>query len=513
MRRALSWMVLLGLAGCHTHEEAAEHGHGHGDEGHGHGHDHGHEDEGPEPVAVTRWTATHELFVEFDPPVVGQSVQYHAHVTRLADNRAATEGTLDVAWLRGDEAVASFVALEVARPGIFAFPAPAPDAPGEYALRFTYRHGDEEAVWDAGRFAVGAEPAPPPETPEGEISFLKEAQWRIPFAIATPTRRAIARSVRLVAVVEPAPGQLETVGSPAAGRLRWDAEAALAVGTRVAAGQVVARVYPAATDANWSTLRLRVRESEVERQRASAEVERLRGLVRDGLVPGRRLDEAEAALAQARARLDAAREQRDQTRGAQPTGIEVRAPGDGVVVELAATDGAPVAPGAPLLRLVAEGRLRLRAEVLPAELPGGPGDVRGAWLEPRGGERVEVPRDGLATSRLVADQKSGLAPLVFAAPPGAWGLGAQVPLRLTVGPPTEALTVPRAAVVEINTQPFVFVMVGGESFTRRRVRLGPGDATHVAVLAGVGPADRVVTVGGFDVYVASLSGSLESHRH
>ncbi|MCB9535935.1 MAG: hypothetical protein H6704_06685 [Myxococcales bacterium] len=180
---------------------------------------------------------------------------------------------------------------------------------------------------------------------------------------------------------------------------------------------------------------------------------------------------------------------------------------------MAAADGAPVAPGAPLLRLVAEGQLRLRAEVLPAELPGGPSDVRGAWLEPRGDEPVEVPRAGLATSRLVADPRSGLAPLAFAAPPGPWGLGAQVPLRLSVGPPTEALTVPRGAVVEINTQPFVFVMVGGESFTRRRVRLGPGDATHVAVLEGVEPSDRVVTVGGFDVYVASLSGSLESHRH
>ena len=70
-----------------------------------------------------------------------------------------------------------------------------------------------------------------------------------------------------------------------------------------------------------------------------------------------------------------------------------------------------------------------------------------------------------------------------------------------------------SAVVEINGQDVVFVQRTGESFARRRVQLGPADATFVAVQSGLSEGDRVVVEGGFDVHVASLSGALESHRH
>ena len=58
--------------------------------------DHGHtaHGEGGDSVAVTRWTDSHELFVELDAPVAGRALAYHAHVTRLADNHAVTSGTL-----------------------------------------------------------------------------------------------------------------------------------------------------------------------------------------------------------------------------------------------------------------------------------------------------------------------------------------------------------------------------------------------------------------------------------
>jgi hypothetical protein len=62
-------------------------------------HDHAHEqhaDDGPEPVAITVWTDAHELFVEFPPPAPNKPVRYHAHVTRIGDNHAATEGTFAV---------------------------------------------------------------------------------------------------------------------------------------------------------------------------------------------------------------------------------------------------------------------------------------------------------------------------------------------------------------------------------------------------------------------------------
>jgi RND family efflux transporter MFP subunit len=524
-------VVGLSLSGCHHHDDHdhdhghshgdhghshgdhghshGDHGHSHGDHGHGHG-GHGHGDHGPPPVSVTRWSDTHELFVEFAPPVAGQPVEYHAHVTRLADNHAVSEGTLDVEWLRGEDAEEAFVALAVRRPGIFVFEAAAPPA-GAYALRFTYRHEDDEAVWDAGTFTLGETPTPASPAPAGEIDFGKEAQWRIPFSVATPTPRRLARPVRVDADLRVPPERLQAVAAPAAGRIEWSPEVAPLVGARVEAGDTVAAILPAGAGADWSTLRLRLRESEVERDRARAEVVRLEGLVQQGLVPGRRLDEARAALASARARVESAKQQRAQMRGKTPEGIPVRAAVDGTITEVHLRRGDPVRAGQPILRVAADGGLQVRAEVLPAEVPN-ISAIRGAWIERRGGAPLAV-LEGLRSARLVVDHDSGLAPLVFAVPADVGTPGQHVPLRIAVGEAREHLAVPRTAIVEINTRPFVFVMVGGESFTRRPVELGPSDPTHVGITRGLSPTDRVVVQGGFDVYVAALSGSLESHRH
>jgi hypothetical protein len=95
-QRFASFFLLSTLFACGGHP--AEHGHSHGGgDGHGdgdHGGHGGHGDGEGESIAVTRWTESHELFVELDAPVAGKPFAYHAHVTRLVDNHAADSGTL-----------------------------------------------------------------------------------------------------------------------------------------------------------------------------------------------------------------------------------------------------------------------------------------------------------------------------------------------------------------------------------------------------------------------------------
>ncbi len=84
---------------------------------------------------------------------------------------------------------------------------------------------------------------------------------------------------------------------------------------------------------------------------------------------------------------------------------------------------------------------------------------------------------------------------------------------LGMGKPRTVLAVPKSAVVEINTRPFVFVQVDGEHFEKRPVTPGDADAAHVELTSGVAVGERIVTTGGFDVHLGSLMGSVESHRH
>lgn len=117
----------------------------------------GHADHGAadESVAVTRWTDSHELFVELDAPVAGHALAYHAHVTRLTDNHAATSGALTFRFEQDGFVVESHTDPAVARPGIFAAEAAAPKEAGTYRLVFSYADGDERATWDAGEVVVG----------------------------------------------------------------------------------------------------------------------------------------------------------------------------------------------------------------------------------------------------------------------------------------------------------------------------------------------------------------------
>jgi len=78
---------------------------------------------------------------------------------------------------------------------------------------------------------------------------------------------------------------------------------------------------------------------------------------------------------------------------------------------------------------------------------------------------------------------------------------------------TTALAVPRAAILTESGRPIVFVQTGGESFEKRRVDLGERDGDLVAVRAGLRPGDRVVTIGAYEVLLASAARGLPAEGH
>jgi multidrug efflux pump subunit AcrA (membrane-fusion protein) len=91
--------------------------------------------------------------------------------------------------------------------------------------------------------------------------------------------------------------------------------------------------------------------------------------------------------------------------------------------------------------------------------------------------------------------------------------GTSVVLAVRLGAPESLLAAPREAVVEINTRPYIFVQLDGEHFEKRAVTLGREDGPWIEVRSGVKKGERIVTKGGFDVHLASLMGTVESHRH
>ncbi len=154
------WICIAVLASC---GEAPEpHGHAHGPQGE-------HVEAQPSwPVAITRWTDAHELFIQLDAPVAGQRFAHRAHVTRLADNHAVTTGSPHRA-LRERRV----------RRGV---PHRRPDRSTRHLQRRRRRpvrgrgvrsklglhHGDSPSEWNGGTLTVGADaPVPHASTDSG----------------------------------------------------------------------------------------------------------------------------------------------------------------------------------------------------------------------------------------------------------------------------------------------------------------------------------------------------------
>ena len=292
--------------GGHSHEEAAadDHGHAHDADG-GHGEDeHGHGG----GIVVTDFTDTAEVFVEFPPLAVGRGSPFAAHFTHLDTFAPVGEGQVIVRLAGGGAPEEVFTAEPSATAGIFR-----PRHAVERNLSVILQAGELVSVHDLGRYQVyetadAADAAMPDEVAEdGLIPFLKEQQWQVDFATAEAISATLFHSVAAPATIAPAPGGDARLTAPTSGIVLEGDDGFPEIGDVVERGQILARITPnlggdqdyAGLIADRSAARVSVRAAQVDLDRVTA-------LAEEGAVAQRRVDDANAALQTARARLTAA---------------------------------------------------------------------------------------------------------------------------------------------------------------------------------------------------------------
>ncbi|MFS8065255.1 MAG: efflux RND transporter periplasmic adaptor subunit [Byssovorax sp.] len=498
-----------------------------------HEHDHAHEaEETPEPLAITKWTAGYELFVELTPPRPGKPVDYHAHVTRLDGFKAVTEGAFRVRFKTPAGVAAEAGIQGVKRPGIFVFEAPAPGA-GSYTLEMTYEHDGASEVFDGGAVTVADPPAPAAERSGAATTFLKESQWKIPFATAWAEEHPLAKEIELAATVESAGTDQLTVGAPTGGRFFHNPKLALAEGGRIQKGDVLGWIAPTVAGDDYSRLVFAVDETRLTRTQTQREIARIEPLVQQSLLPEKRLIDLRNELDTLTTRLRSAEARLGRIASPGGDGVPIRSTIEGVIAQSLVANGAPVESGAPLVRIGGTAHLWIRARFA-ARAASSFADAVPVAARLPSGARVDLEKPGarfLSTLPTV-DPSSGLATwIVDVAPPPIAAIagresdvaaakspadlrpGAAIVLSVRIGAPRTVLAVPRSAVVEINTRPFVFLQLDGEHFEKRGVVPGDADGGFIAVTSGVAAGERIVTTGGFDIHLASLMGTIESHRH
>jgi RND family efflux transporter MFP subunit len=520
----------------HGHDQEADHGHGDDDDsGHDqmrgdHDEEHGHRHD-PGAIAVTHFTEVTELFVEFPPLTVGEVSGFAAHLTRLEDFRPVAEGTVGVRLSGGGLPDEVFTVDAPSIPGIFR-PVAVPEHAGERNVSLSLESPGLTATHDLGTYRVypdqeSALADQPTEEEAGEeISFLKEQQWKVDFATAEVERRPLHAAVRATGVIKPRKDGEAVVSAPTAGHL-LASDAFPRIGTRVSAGQPLATILPkvAGDQVDVASLELAVERARSEHQFAEREHARLNKLVKQRAASPRDLNEAENAERVARAELVAATERLARYRrtlgseGApEDTGLQVRAPIAGTLAEILVTAGSYVEEGDEMFHIVDTDRLWLEASVAEADV-GRLQSPQRAWFSVEGFERsftVDPATGGqLVAFGTLVDPVRRTVPVLFELPNPERRLrvGMFADVRIATGESAEDTAVPVSAIVEEAGQDVVYVMLGGESFERRVVRLGIRDGDYVRVVEGVEPGERVVTVNAYLVRLAGASPAAAGHGH
>ena len=262
------------------------------------------------------------------------------------------------------------------------------------------------------------------------------------------------------------------------------------VGDEVKQGQVLAKFAAATIQADVAQARASLAEAVANAQESAANGDRARRLQPTGAISAQQINQYLTAEQAGEARVQAAR----ATLHAQQLRMQhtqVIAPDSGVISVRMATVGAVVGTGTELFRMIRQGRLEWRAEVMSEELGRmAPGAM--ATLTAANGRKIQGkvrmiaptvdPQTRAALVYVDLPKDSGAKAGMFAT--GQFELGS-----------SDALTVPQQAVVMRDGFTFVFGMNADRRVAQIKVATGRRLGDRVEITSGVTP-DTVIVASG-----------------
>ena len=460
-------------------------------------------------VAVTLWTDSMELFMEYPVLLTNMPGRFIIHLTVLDGFQPVREGSVTLKFTWPDGSSNQVVADELLREGIFTPTIQLPQ-PGAYGLELTYAGPKATSSFSIDIFVVYPSvddiAAEEDAGPDDEIGFLKEQQWKIPFATAEAETREIKRSAWAIGEVMPAPTAYVEIVAPVQGVLQASDSSALALpGSFVKRGDVVARIVPPLQGDGWAS-------SEIALAQAERNYERALRLREKEAISDREFEETQNEYRTLKAG-------HERLAGSGDNGIlTLIAPIDGQIIDWQVRPGQRLEAGDKLMAVADPSVVWLKINVyetdfrnlgIPVGAFVGSGGDGGGWAIPEAEMRVLTTGGAL-------DPVTRTIPILLEVnnSSGRLTINESTPVELYASDGESATAVPRAAVYEDEGRAIVFVQAGGESFEKRTVVLGPHHAHWVSILDGVLPGERVVTRGGYHVKLASTSADIgHGHAH
>jgi RND family efflux transporter MFP subunit len=479
--------------------------HSHG--GNANGHDNGDNEDAPS-IAVTLWSDRMELFMEYPVPVTNEPGRFIIHLTILDGFQPVRKGEVQLVFTGPAGKIEEIESKELLREGIFTPTVSLPGS-GSYDFRLSYVGPEVQDTFHIDDFVVypaaDAIPAMMEENAADEIGFLKEQQWKIPFATAKTEVREIKNSVWAIGEVLPSPRAYAEIVAPVDGVLQIAGDGDLALpGSLVRRGDVLATLAPPLQGDGWVTSRLAYEQAKRNYERA----ERLKAM--DAI--------SEREFEEARNEFEARKAGFESIKGSGSVALTLKAPISGKIIEWTARPGQLVRSGDKLMAVADPSVVWLKVNVYESDFRSlyRPVGARINSDATAGGLILTTADMQVLTTGGALDPVTRTIPVLLEVTntSGNLTIHESTPVELYSSNGDTAIAVPETAVYEDGGLDVVFVQTGGESFEKRMVVTGPRHAGWVSILDGLRPGDRVVTRGGYHVKLASSSAEIgHGHAH
>lgn len=476
------------------------------EEGHAHDAEGNHLSSGVPAISKTIWTDRTELFVEFPALVEGKTSKFAAHFTVLDNHQPVREGLVTVSLIKGDSGIRHTVESP-SSPGIFS-PALQPKEAGTYDLVFdlkTPEYSDRIVIEDVQVYPSVEEASENvAEAEDGDISFLKEQAWKIDFQTAPVTKGEIYDIVHTSGAWQAAPGTYKTLAAGANGMVNFVADN-LTEGSEVKKGQLLMTLSSEGLSSN--NIQAEIAQAKARYDQAKAEYERKKELYEDRIVPKAEFEKVESNFRVTEASYHALA----SNYGAG--GKQIRAPFDGFIKSISTSNGDYVEQGANLVT-IGTGRSRLLKTQLSASHNPSKESIANVWYKDDNGNWNEVEGGSIVSVGKEVEDRKPMIPVyikvddVVEMPEGSF-----TEVQIALGQAETEIVVPEAALLEDYGNFSVIVQTGGESFERRPVKIGKRNGKNAQVLSGLEAGDVVVTIGNYQVKMASMSGQTPAHGH
>ncbi len=519
--------LILILIGCHSHPQNEAHGPNDHDAAHASGAEHSHD--GPEDIQITVFNDLVELFIEHPPFLANENGLMAAHVTHVQDWSPRTEGPVTFILKKEGQPSIEIVESEPVEPGIYVpfvnFP-----ASGDWTIEIQVPmdQGLSISTIEAVKVYdnIGEAPQHGSSKGDNEISFLKEQQWRMPFASAPAVTKDFREAITANGKIEPQANGHAIVSAPVSGKLAQGSKPAPYVGQLVEKGRLLGSIIPRLEQfQDPASLTSALEKAELKHQHAQKEYQRLSELYKVEAISKMRVRQAALEMETAAAELRAAKSrssqasllQTDKSR-ANENGVHLYSPLTGTVIDGQFVPGSHVEEGDSLFHIANLETLWLSIDVPESEM-GKIKETPGAWFRVNGIEQVfEATTE--TGSRLVAlggqvNSQKRTVPLIFEIPnpKNLMKLGMFVQASVLTGQVSSGVSIPVAALTEEDGQTTVYVQTGGESFERRTLKTGIRDGDRIQVISGVESGERVVVQGAYQIRLSATSDAVPAHGH